>query len=78
MSCCQYVSLQQLEVLIDRLRHAALTDAERAEHERFLCKCVPSPAVLDLVRDPAGHPANPHPGTVPSPAELARLALTLR
>ena len=78
MSCCQYVSLQQLEILIDRLRHAPLDEAERAEHERFLLKCVPSPAALALVRDPASHPANPHPGTVPTPAELARLVASLR
>lgn len=78
MSCCQYVSLDQLAILIDRLRHAPLTDAERAEHERFFLKCVPTPDALALVRDPAQHPANPVPGTVPDPKTLARIVLTLR
>ncbi len=78
MSCCQYVSLQQLVILIDRLRNAPLTDAERAEHERFFLKCVPSPEALAFVKDPAHHAANPHPGTVPGNEEMARIAIALR
>lgn len=78
MSCCQYVSIEQLTLLVDRLRNAPLTDEERAEHERFFLKCVPNPDALNLVRDPATHPANPVPGTIPTPPELARLAAGLR
>lgn len=78
MSCCQYVPFEQLVILIDRLRRAPLTEDERAEYERFFLKCVPSQDALDLVRDPALHPANPAPGTIPTPEELARLATSLR
>jgi hypothetical protein len=78
MSCCQYVSLQQLVILIDRLRNASLTDAERAEHERFLLKCVPSPAAVDFVRAPETHPANPEPGSLPSPEAMARILVAMR
>ena len=73
MSCCQFVSLQQLTILIDRLRHAALTDAERAEHERFLLKCVPNPDALAFIRAPEQHSANPQPGSTPTPEEMARI-----
>lgn len=78
MSCCQYVSLDQLALLIDRLRNAPLTAQERAEHERFFRKCVPAPDALAFVLDPAQHPANPAPGTVPDVKELARIAISLR
>lgn len=78
MSCCQYVSLQQLTILIDRLRNAALSDAERAEHERFLQKCVPSAEALAFVRSPENHPANPEPGTAPSSEAMARLLIAMR
>ena len=78
MSCCQYVSLQQLVILIDRLRNAALSDAERAEHERFLLKCVPVPEALAFVRAPEQHAANPHPGSVPTPEEMARIITCMR
>jgi hypothetical protein len=78
MSCCQYVSLQQLVILVDRLRNAALTDAERAEHERFLQKCVPSAEAVAFVRSPEQHPANPEPGTVPSAEDIARILIAMR
>lgn len=78
MSCCQYVPFEQLVILIDRLRNASLTDEERAEHERFFRKCVPHPEALALVLDPARHPANPAPGTIPTAQELARIVLALR
>jgi len=78
MSCCQYVSLQQLVILVDRLRNAALSDAERAEHERFLQKCVPSPDAVAFVRAPETHPANPEPGTVPAPEAMARILVAMR
>lgn len=78
MSCCQFVSVAQLVILIDRLRHAALSPDERAEHERFLLKCVPSPQALDFVRAPEQHAANPHPGTVPTPEEMARIVMAMR
>lgn len=78
MSCCQYVSLQQLSILVDRLRNSPLSDAERAEHERFFLKCVPLPDALAFIRDPAQHPANPRPGTVPAPEELARIVIAMR
>ncbi len=77
MSCCQYVSIQQLVVMIERLRSDALSAIERVEYERFFLKCVPTPAALDLIRDPAHHPANPKPGTVPSAEELARLVIVM-
>lgn len=77
MSCCQYVSLEQLTLLIDHLRNVKMTDEERAEYERFFLKCVPNPEALALVRDPASHPANPNPGTIPALQELARLAASL-
>lgn len=78
MSCCQYVSLQQLAILVERLRHAELTDTERAEHERFLRKCVASPAALDFVLAPEHHAANPAPGSTPSSETIARTLLTMR
>lgn len=78
MSCCQYVPLQQLVMLVDRLRNATLTDAERAEHERFLGKCIASPEALAFVRDPAHHAANPRPDTVPTSEEIARILLTMK
>lgn len=78
MSCCQYVSLQQLVIMIERLRGNALSDTERAEHERFFLKCVPTPDALAFVLDPAQHPANPHPGTIPSAGEMARIAIAMR
>lgn len=78
MSCCQYVSLQQLIILIDRLRNASLGAADRAEHERFFLKCVPTPDALNFVRNPAQHPANPRPGTIPTPEEMARAIVTMR
>lgn len=78
MSCCQYVSLHQLVILIDRLRNAPLTPDERAEHERFFLKCVPTPEALAFVMNPAQHPANPHPGTVPDNDTLARIAAAMR
>lgn len=78
MSCCQYVSLQQLVIMIERLRGNALSDTERAEHERFFLKCVPTPDALAFVLDPAQHPANPRPGTVPSTEEMARIAIAMR
>lgn len=78
MSCCQFVPMQQLVILIDRLRHAPLSDAERAEHERFLGKCIPNPEALAFVRAPESHPANPHPGTVPTPEEMARIVVAMR
>ncbi|MFP5441224.1 MAG: hypothetical protein ACLGHJ_07010 [Gammaproteobacteria bacterium] len=77
MSCCQYVSLQQLVIMIERLRGNALDAAERAEHERFFLKCVPTPEALALVLDPAHHPANPRPGSVPSAEELARIVVAM-
>ncbi|MFZ5724510.1 MAG: hypothetical protein ACOY33_12730 [Pseudomonadota bacterium] len=77
MAGCQPVSLQQLTLLIDRLRNAPLTPAERAEHERFFRKCIPGDDALAFVRAPEQHPANPRPGTVPTPEELARIVLTL-
>ena len=78
MSCCQYVSLQQLAFLIDRLRNAPLTDPERAEHERFFLKCVQTPDALAFVKNPEQHAANPRPGTVPAPEELARIVIAMR
>lgn len=78
MSCCQYVSLQQLVILVDRLRNAALTPDERAEHERFLRKCIASPEALAFVYAPESHAANPHPGTLPANEDIARALLTLR
>lgn len=78
MSCCQYVSLQQLVIMIERLRGNALSDTERAEHERFFLKCVPTPDALAFVLDPAQHPANPRPGTIPSAEEMARIAIGMR
>ncbi|MFP5382739.1 MAG: hypothetical protein ACLGHG_01575 [Gammaproteobacteria bacterium] len=78
MSCCQYVPFEQLVILVDRLRNAPLTDEERAEYERFFLKCIPNPEALALVRHPESHPANPAPGTIPTPLELARLAAGLR
>lgn len=78
MSCCQYVSLQQLVIMIERLRGNALSDTERAEHERFFLKCVPTPDALAFVLDPARHPANPRPGTIPSAEEMARIAIAMR
>lgn len=77
MSCCQYVSLEQLVTVIERLRGDALSAAERAEYERFFRKCVPTPDALELVRDPAHHPANPQPGTIPTAEALARLAIAM-
>jgi hypothetical protein len=78
MSCCQYVSLQQLAILVDRLRNAALTADERAEHERFLGKCVASADALSFVRAPEQHAANPRQGTTPTPEEIARILVTMR
>ena len=78
MSCCQYVPLQQLVMLIDRLRNAPLSDADRAEHERFFVKCVPHPDALAFVRSPQNHPANPQPGTLPTPEEMARIVVAMR
>ncbi|MFZ5757301.1 MAG: hypothetical protein ACOY3X_10380 [Pseudomonadota bacterium] len=77
MAGCQPVSLQQLTLLIDRLRHTNLDEAERAEHERFFRKCIPSADALAFVLDPAQHPANPRPGTVPTPEELARIVIKM-
>jgi len=78
MSCCQYVSLPQLTILIDRLRHAALSDEERAEHERFFRKCVAHPQALSFVLAPENHAANPHPGSVPTPEEMARIVIAMQ
>ncbi len=78
MSCCQYVSLQQLVILIDRLRHAPLGEAEREEHERFFLKCVPVPEALAFVKAPAHHAANPCPGAVPTADEMARIVIAMR
>lgn len=78
MSCCQYVSLHQLVILIDRLRNAPLSADERAGHERFFLKCVPSAEALAFVMDPAHHPANPTPGSVPDNETLARVAVAMR
>lgn len=78
MACCQYVSLQQLVIMIERLRGNALGADERAEHERFFLKCVPTPDALALVLDPAHHPANPKPGTIPGADELARIAIAMK
>lgn len=77
MSCCQYVSLQQLVIMIERLRGDALSDTERAEHERFFLKCVPTPEALAFVLAPEHHPANPRPGSVPSAEELARIVVAM-
>lgn len=73
MSCCQYVSIDHLAALIGQLRNGTLTDTERTEYERFFLKCVPDPAALAFIADPTDHPANPSPGTIPGPAELARV-----
>lgn len=78
MSCCQYVPLQQLALLIDRLRNASLSDDERAEHERFFRKCIASPDALAFILDPEQHPANPHPGKIPSPDDMARIVIAMR
>lgn len=77
MAGCQPVSLQQLATLIDRLRHAPLTADERSEHLRFFGKCIASEQALAFVLDPAQHPANPQPGTIPSPEELARIVIRM-
>lgn len=74
MSCCQYVSLDHLAALIGQLRSGSLSDAERADYERFFLKCVPDTDALAFVTHPECHPANPNPGTTPNPGELALFA----
>lgn len=79
---CQHVSVAQLAVLIGHLRGTSLTPDERARHERFLLQCAPQPGAqaeaLAFIRAPEQHPANPRPGSVPDPGEMAQIIVAMR